>query len=106
MNSDMKTKKLVTATTSAELPATFNSRLGGELIELFLAHLGSDFSISGGEVRKFGAQYLQILLAAQATWRAEGYILTIWPMSDELTAGLTLLGISPDLLSHQKDCMA
>ncbi len=106
MSSDTSQNEHKSDVSDNELPVAFNSRVGSELIDLFLAHRGSDFQISGSNVRKFSAQYLQIILAAQATWKADGHILSVWPMSDELTAGLTLLGVMPELLSHKKDYTA
>lgn len=106
MSSEMSTTKNSAATSFPELPASFNSQIGIELIELFLTHRGSDFQISGANVRRFGAQYLQILLAAHAAWSSDNHTLIVWPMSDELMAGLALLGVSPDLLSRKKDCVA
>ncbi|MDR3520208.1 MAG: STAS domain-containing protein [Acidocella sp.] len=103
MNSNKPSKKSVDRTDFTELPASFSASTISDLINSFLSHRGADLQLSGAEVRKFGAQYLQILLAAQAAWRTDQLQFTILPMSDELTAGIELLGVSPELFSDQRE---
>ena len=70
------------------------ARHGPQAARLQLGHQrGVDLEISGAHVQRLGAQCLQILLSAQATWLADGKTLTITEPSLELTSSVQLFGL-------------
>ncbi|MDE8349727.1 MAG: hypothetical protein POG74_09630 [Acidocella sp.] len=103
MNSKNKFIKPPVNMAVVELPTCFTTSIGSELISLLLAHRGSDLQLNGTNIRKFGAQYLQIILAAQAAWRADKHRFIISPTSDELIAGSELLGASLELFCDARE---
>jgi chemotaxis protein CheX len=63
------------------------------LAESLLAHRGSDIVIDAGQVERLGAQSLQVLLSAVATWRADGHLLEVANPSEAFTEGLRVFGV-------------
>jgi chemotaxis protein CheX len=63
------------------------------LAENLLAHRGSDIVIDARQVERLGAQSLQVLLSAVATWRADGHLLEVANPSEAFTEGLRVFGI-------------
>jgi len=71
------------------------------LAESLLAHRGTDIVIDAGEVERLGAQSLQVLLSAAATWHADGRALDFAHPSAAFLESLRLFGIDADsLLQH------
>lgn len=70
------------------------SAMHTELISL----KGQDVEIDAADVRKSGAQCVQVLLAAKKTWDADGKSLMIGTMSEAFGNTLKLLGISGEVL--------
>ncbi|QAY96807.1 hypothetical protein CWB41_14560 [Methylovirgula ligni] len=70
------------------------------LAESLLAHRGADILIDAGEVERLGAQSLQVLLSAVATWHADGRGLDFAHPSEAFLESLQLFGIDPDSLLH------
>jgi len=62
------------------------------LATALLAKRGHDVVIDGSAVRRLGGQCLQVLLAARATWLADGRSFRITVVSAELAHGLALFG--------------
>ena len=62
------------------------------LATALLARRGQDVVIDGTAVRRLGAQCLQVLLAARATWLADGRSFRITVVSTELAHGLAQFG--------------
>lgn len=56
---------------------------------------GRDLTLDASEVRRLGGQCLQLLLAAEAAWEADGLSLQIASPSDALTEALGLFGATP-----------
>ncbi len=67
-----------------------------QLAENLLAHRGSDVVIDAGQVERLGAQSLQVLLSAVATWRADGHLLEVANPSEAFTESLRVFGVDAD----------
>lgn len=65
-----------------------------QLIEL----KGSAVEIDASDVRKSGAQCIQVLMAAKKTWDADDKSIVVGAMSETFENTLKLLGISGDEL--------
>jgi len=78
---------------SHRLPAILDLKAAVQLHGMLVAQRGVDLEISGAHVQRLGAQCLQILLSAQATWLADGKTLTITEPSLELTSSVQLFGL-------------
>lgn len=71
------------------------------LAEALLAHRGNDIIIEAAAVERLGAQSLQVLLSAIATWQADGRTLDFVHPSEAFIEGLHLFGFDADhLLSN------
>lgn len=70
------------------------------LAESLLTHRGTDIIIDAGEVERLGAQSLQVLLSAVATWHADGHSLDFAHPSAAFLESLQLFGIEADSLLH------
>ncbi len=77
-----------------DLPAA--SPLAADL----LARRGQDVTFDASNVRRLGGQCLQVLLAARATWQADGQNFRIVTVSSEFAEGSALLGAG-DLALHE-----
>jgi chemotaxis protein CheX len=62
--------------------------LAGELLAL----RGRDLAIDAANVRRIGAQCLQVLLVARASWAADGHQLSFSEASEDFREGVALLG--------------
>ncbi len=74
------------------LPETLDLLAATPLAAALLAKRGQDVVIDGTAVRRFGGQCLQVLLAARASWQADGRFFRIVSASAELAHGLAQLG--------------
>ncbi len=79
-----------------QLPEVMDLTAAAPLAQSLLTRRGSDLSIDASRVRRVGAQCLQVLLAASATWKADGVNLALEKPTEEFLAGTRLLGISFD----------
>ena len=61
-----------------------------------LALRGNDLEVDASAVSRMGAQCLQVLLSARATWRDDGFAFAIAGASAEFTAVLDVLGAPLD----------
>lgn len=75
------------------LPAILDMKAAAPLHAMLLARRGGDLQISGADVQRLGAQCLQVLLSAQATWNADGKALNITEPSAELTQSAESFGL-------------
>lgn len=66
------------------------------LAENLLAQRGSDLMIDASQVERLGAQSLQILLSAIATWHADGGSIEFVNPSESFVQHLSLFGIDPE----------
>ena len=68
----------------------------GPLANEFLALRGQALEVDASAVERMGAQCLQVLLSARATWDADGAAFAVISPSDEFTSTLALLGAPID----------
>jgi chemotaxis protein CheX len=66
------------------------------LAEGLLAQRGSELIVDASHVERLGAQALQILLSAVATWQADGVPLEFVEPSEPFIQSLTLFGLDAD----------
>lgn len=82
-----------------KLAQILDLKAAAPLAESLLQMRGSDLTIDASDVEQMGGQCLQVLLSAQATWRADETALHITNPSAEFVENLRLLGMSPEDLS-------
>jgi len=68
----------------------------GPLAHEFLALRGRNLEVDASAVERLGAQCLQVLLSAHATWNTDGAGFALVSPSDEFTTTLALLGAPID----------
>lgn len=76
------------------LPETLDLRAVQPLRDQLMAARGTAAELDGSAVRRLGALGLQVLLAAERQWRADGHPLRLTDPSPDLVAGLKLLGVA------------
>jgi len=86
-----------------KLPAVLDLQAAAALREQLLSKRGLPLRIEAAEVQRLGAQCLQVLLAAQRSWAAEGLPLHIDAPSEDFTGALKILGLAQADLEHQKE---
>ena len=64
----------------------------GPLANEFLTLRGKDLDVDASAVERVGAQCLQVLLSARATWDADGAAFALVSPSSEFISTLALLG--------------
>lgn len=85
-----------------ELSAHLDLTAAGPLAERLLAMRGEPVTLVASGVEKLGAQCLQVLLSAVATWKADMTALAISDPSAGFQDGLATLGLSLDGLMAQE----
>src|SRR5262249_43076649 len=78
------------------LPEVLDLRAAAPLAQSFLSHRGKELVVDASRVERVGAQCLQVLLAAAATWATDGARLSLGRPTAELLEGGRLLGIRLD----------
>jgi chemotaxis protein CheX len=68
----------------------------GPLANELLAVRGRDVEVDASAVERLGAQCVQVLLSARATWDADGVAFAVVAPSVEFTSTLALLGAPID----------
>jgi chemotaxis protein CheX len=81
------------------LAAALDLNAAAPLAAELLARRGQPLALDGAHVARIGGQCLQVLLAARATWAADGRPFSLIEPSSDLLDALTLLGAA-DLCSH------
>lgn len=72
-----------------------------DLLNVFFEKRGHDLEVEACHVRRLGAQCLQILLSAKATWVEDGCRFEVKDHSEEFIEYLRIMGLHPeDLNSH------
>jgi chemotaxis protein CheX len=89
---------LATSTRTLALPQVLDLTAAAPLTENLLSVRGQDVSIDASGVSRLGAQCLQVLLSAIATWKADGARLDFVLPSDDFVETLRRLGIDPTML--------
>lgn len=78
----------------------------GPLAHELLALRGRDVDVDASGVERLGAQCLQVLLSARATWDADGAAFAVVSPSDEFTSTLALLGAPIDQHFNSRELSA
>ena len=76
------------------------------LAELLLSRRGHDVEVDGSDVERLGGQCLQVLLAARASWAADGRNFVVENVPQAVINTLELLGVTSAALQHQKEILA
>lgn len=75
------------------LPEILDLKAAAPLASEFLRRRGTDLGVDASQVRRLGAQCLQVLLSAAMTWKADEATLSFADPSPDFLDGLTKLGI-------------
>ncbi|MBI1251528.1 MAG: STAS domain-containing protein [Alphaproteobacteria bacterium] len=77
-----------------QLEANLDLRAASQLHTHLMAARGAELALDGSQVERMGGLCLQVLLAAQAAWSAEGHAFSIHTPSEPLLDALRTLGAS------------
>ena len=83
------------ADTPLVLADALDMRAAGPLLEEVRRRRGSPLRLDGSQVERLGGQCLQVILAAQAAWAADGHGFGICNPSTALKEGWALMGAEP-----------
>jgi chemotaxis protein CheX len=86
-----------------KLPAVLDLKAAGPLAAAFLARRGADITVDAGEVQRLGGQCLQVLLAAQLSWREDMNSMHIQAPSADFLSALELFGVTREHLFQEED---
>jgi chemotaxis protein CheX len=86
-----------------DLPDSLGSAAARPLADELLAARGAPLTLGAGSVRRLGAQCVQVMLSAAATWRADGFALGIDSPTPEFHEALRLLGLSVEAVTAHAD---
>ncbi len=75
------------------LPDCLDSSAASVVKDMLLARRGSALMVDASEVRRVGAQSLQILVAAARTWQADGHRYVLANASSEFLNTIALIGL-------------
>jgi chemotaxis protein CheX len=78
------------------LAQTLDLNAAGPLAAELLALRGRDLAVDASAVERMGAQCLQVLLSARATWTADGAAFSLVTPSNEFATAMALLGAPID----------
>lgn len=81
--------------TALALPPVLDITAAGPLASEFLRVRGKDVSVDASKVERVGAQCIQVLLSAVATWTLDGMEFDLANPSDALVEGLDIAGLEP-----------
>jgi chemotaxis protein CheX len=86
------------------LPDCLDSSAAVAVKEMLLARRGNALVVDAGQVRRVGAQSLQILIAAARTWQSDGQNYSVTNSSSELLDTIALIGLSREDLLLEGSC--
>jgi chemotaxis protein CheX len=89
-------KAAKTARKRMQLPQVLDLTAAAPLAKSILSRRGAELSVDASRVNRVGAQCLQVLLAAAATWKSDGVRFSLVKPSAEFSEGGRLLGIQLD----------
>lgn len=81
-----------------KLPDNLDLNAASAMHAQLLEMKGQEIEVDASEVKKPGAQCIQVLVAAKKSWDADDKSLVIGSMSDAFENTLKILGISGDVL--------
>jgi len=79
-----------------QLPEVLDLTAAAPLAQSLLTRRGADLTVDASQVSRIGAQCLQVLLSAEATWKADGMRLSLDNPTEAFLKGTALLGITFD----------
>lgn len=82
-----------------DLPAMMDITAAGPLAGSILQHRGKDVTVDASGVERMGAQCLQVLLSAAATWSQDGMEFKVTGPSPAFAEALETAGLGMDHLS-------
>lgn len=82
-----------TAKKRLQLPEVLDLTAAAPLAQSFITRRGADLTIDASQVRRVGAQCMQVLLAAATTWKSDGRRLSLEKPTEEFLEGSHLLGL-------------
>ncbi|MBE7212412.1 MAG: STAS domain-containing protein [Gluconacetobacter diazotrophicus] len=86
------------------LPGHLGQATAGTLAAALLERRGRSLRLDGSAAGPLGAGCLQVMLAAERSWRQENLDLRIIDASADLLSSLALLGIAADSTLLQPEC--
>jgi chemotaxis protein CheX len=84
------------------LPETLDLRAASPLATALIGARGAGVALDASHVTSVGAQCLQVLLAAQLTWRRDGHAFTIESPSDAFLSSLAEAGLPVETLMESE----
>jgi chemotaxis protein CheX len=75
------------------LPDCLDASAAAAIKDMLLARRGNALVVDASQVRRVGAQSLQILIAAARTWQADGMSYCVTNSSSELLDTIALIGL-------------
>jgi chemotaxis protein CheX len=84
------------------LPEILDLTAASPLASELLAQRGKNLTVDASRVQRVGAQCVQVLLSASATWRHDELSFEIAKSSTEFLDGIGLLGLSPTHFLQQE----
>jgi chemotaxis protein CheX len=88
---------------SMTLPNELDIKAAMPLAAELLALRGKDLALNASQIERVGAQCLQVLLSAAATWEADGHDLTVDDPSVPFTDALRTAGLDLSHFSSRND---
>lgn len=85
-----------------QLAPTLDLRAAIGLASGILSLRGEQVTLDASQVKKIGAQCLQILLSARQTWERDGSSFALINPSDEFVEAVRLAGLSADSLIEKE----
>ena len=78
---------------SLTLPSELDIKAATPLAAEFIAARGTDVALNASQVERVGAQCLQVLLSAAATWEADGQELVVHEPSPAFADAIRIAGL-------------
>jgi chemotaxis protein CheX len=85
--------QMQSAAQKLQLPEVLDMTYAGPLAEALLAKRGVSVAIDAAQVQRVGAQCVQVLMSAIATWKSDALAFCVTDPSQEFRDALSLLGV-------------
>jgi chemotaxis protein CheX len=86
-----------------QLAEVLDLTVAAPLAQSLISRRGADLTVDASHVRRVGAQCLQVLLSAEATWKADGMRLSLDNPTEDFLKGTALLGVTFDQVIARGD---
>lgn len=90
---------IVKSQATMDLPPMLDITAAGPLASDLIGYRGKDLSVNAAQVQRIGAQCLQVLLSAAATWSQDGIEFEVTDASPEFAEALETVGLGMNHLS-------